>query len=67
MERMTEDCKLTDSSLTNQKQAKEVDMIQVIDQIENNRAKVLHAKQQCRKSIETVEKAGRKISNADMW
>ena len=58
---------MNDSQLTNQKDANKVDMAEVTNQIEHNRAKILHAKQQCRKSIETVEKAGRKISNTDLW
>lgn len=67
MERMTDDCKLVDNSSTNPKESKKIDMVLVTNQIEHNRAKILHAKQECRKCIERVEKAGRKISNANLW
>ena len=66
MEKMTEDVKLIDISTTNQKKDK-IDMEEVINQIEHNRAKILHSKEECRKLIEKVQKAGRKISNANLW
>ena len=67
LEKMTEDVKLIDITTTNQKKDDKIDMEQVINQIEHNRAKIQHSKEECKKLIEKVQKAGRKISNANLW
>ena len=67
LEKMTEDVKLIDISTANQKKDNKINMEEVINQIEHNRAKIQHAKEECKKLIEKVQKAGRKISDANLW
>lgn len=67
LEKMTEDCQLIDISAASQKKTDKIDMVELTSQLEHNRAKILHAKQECRKLIERVQKAGSKIANANLW